>query len=75
RKLVCPLGTFFFLTLLLHFVPGNGGYPAADTLECRRSRGFCKLLECPPRTSPTGGTCQDGSLICCKSITVIPASS
>uniref|UniRef100_A0A670HNI9 Beta-defensin-like domain-containing protein n=1 Tax=Podarcis muralis TaxID=64176 RepID=A0A670HNI9_PODMU len=47
-------------------VIGRAGYPADDTMECRLARGFCKYGQCPPRTEHTGGTCQDGRLLCCK---------
>lgn len=54
-------------SLFLLIVTGNS-QSAPDTLECRRSHhGFCKRYSCPGVTLPTGGTCQWGSLLCCKS--------
>ncbi|XP_015677808.1 gallinacin-9 [Protobothrops mucrosquamatus] len=60
---------FLLFAALLFFsqiIPGNS-QPAPDTLVCRRSHhGFCKY-NCPGETLPTGGTCQSGRLVCCKS--------
>ncbi|XP_054845626.1 gallinacin-9-like [Eublepharis macularius] len=53
------------LVFLFQMVPGNA-YPSSDTMECRMNRGFCKYLSCPGISQPTGGTCRNGDLICCK---------
>lgn len=57
---------FAIFLLVLQTVPGNAD-PAPDTMECKLSRGFCKYASCPGTTVPTGGTCQWGTLVCCKS--------
>uniref|UniRef100_A0A670ZAJ1 Beta-defensin n=1 Tax=Pseudonaja textilis TaxID=8673 RepID=A0A670ZAJ1_PSETE len=58
------LQSLLFCQGALH--PSN--WPAPDTLECRsQHHGFCKRYNCPGQTIPTGGTCQWGTLICCKS--------
>ncbi|KAL8185074.1 UNVERIFIED_CONTAM: hypothetical protein K2H54_036484 [Gekko kuhli] len=58
---------FAILLFVFQAIPAGYAYPYADTLECRRSGGFCKRYGCPRETVPTGGTCQDGYLTCCKS--------
>ncbi|CAI5771424.1 KAG8123027.1hypothetical protein E2320_018393 [Podarcis lilfordi] len=58
---------FAVFLVFIQIIPGRAGYPADDTMECRLARGFCKYGQCPPRTEHTGGTCQDGRLLCCKS--------
>uniref|UniRef100_A0A8C6X1U6 Uncharacterized protein n=1 Tax=Naja naja TaxID=35670 RepID=A0A8C6X1U6_NAJNA len=57
-----------FLLLLLLLIVTGSSQPAPDTLECRnQDHGFCKRYNCPGQTVHTGGTCQWGTLLCCKS--------
>ncbi|KAL8185075.1 UNVERIFIED_CONTAM: hypothetical protein K2H54_036497 [Gekko kuhli] len=59
----------FFAILLFCFqtVPGNA-QDVADTMECRNGGGFCASgsRSCPSESQPTGGTCVNGLLACCK---------
>ncbi|XP_054828616.1 gallinacin-9-like [Eublepharis macularius] len=62
-RLLCLLFAIFLF--FCQAFPGNAQAPP-DTLECVRNGGSCNSQPCRLPSQPTGGTCHNGLLNCCK---------